>query len=173
MTTTRRKTTGAGRRRVGAWRAWVRPDRGGRTLVVVGDGDERVEVFAGELVLEGGDGDGRGRGVVVGDEGGELGHEGGELDGTVDGEDLSLATDVGEEVVVGSRLDLAAVAHHELHLVVWGHLGGLFFPRGWWVFEVDLPRTRGGVAGVWIRVRIALHGVGGGWSGGGGERSRG
>ena len=81
-------------------------------VVVVGDGDESVEVFAGELVLEG---EVLWRGVA---EGGELGEEGGELNGAVDGEDLGVAADVGELIVVGAGLDLAAVAAHELGLVV-------------------------------------------------------
>ena len=86
-------------------------------VVVVGDGDEGVETLAGELVLE--------EDVACGvEEGGELGEHGGELDAAVDVEDLGVAADVGELVVVVAGLDLAAVAAHEfclvvLHLLFW------------------------------------------------------
>lgn len=56
-------------------------------------------------------------------EGGELGHDGGETDFPIDGEDLGVAADVGEVVVVWPGLDFAAVAAHELDPV-----GG----RRWW-----------------------------------------
>jgi len=86
---------------------------------------------------------------------GEFGKKGGELDGAVDGEDFGVAADVGELVVVGSGLDLAAVAAHELGLVV---LGLLVVPRRG-VLEVDVPGARRGVAGVRVgRVLIVLHG---------------
>jgi len=92
------------------------------------------------------------RGVT---ERGELGKEGRELDGAVDGEDLGVAADVGELVVMGSGLDLAAVAAHELGLVV---LGLLVVP-GRRILEVDLPGARRGVAGVRVGgVLIVLHG---------------
>ena len=115
-------------------------------VVVVGDGDEGVEVLTGELVLEGE----VLRGGVA--DGGELGEEGGELDGAVDGEDLGVAADVGELVVVGAGLDLAAVAAHELGLVV---LVLLLVPRRR-VLEVDLARARGGLAGVRVRRRVLI-----------------
>ncbi|KAK3425697.1 hypothetical protein EUGRSUZ_F02169 [Eucalyptus grandis] len=119
-------------------------------VLVVGDGDEGVEVLAGELVLEAGLGGG---GAA---EGGELGHEGGELDAAVDGEDLGLAADVGELVVVGAGLDLAAVAAHEADAVAVGH--GVV-PGG--RLEVDVAGARRGVARVRVRrvgVRVAVHG---------------
>ena len=102
-------------------------------VVVVGDGDESVEVFAGELVLEGDV-------VVLGvAEGGEFGKHGGELDGAVDGEDFGVAADVGELVVVGAWVDLAAIAADELGFVV------LVVP---WrrVLEVDLSGAWRGLA---------------------------
>ena len=85
---------------------------------------------------------------------GKLGKEGGELDGAVDGEDLGVAADVGELIVVGSGLDLAAVTAHELGLVV---LSLLVVPRRR-VLEVDLPGARRGVAGVRVgRILVVLH----------------
>ena len=99
-------------------------------VVVVGDGDEGVEVFAGKLVLEG-------EVVVVWGvaEGGEFGEHGGELDGAVDGENFGLAGDVGELVVVGAREDLAAVAAHELGFVVlvvpWRRVVEVYLSGSW------------------------------------------
>ena len=107
-------------------------------VVVVGDGDEGVEVLPWELVLEG-----EVLGVAAA-EGGELGEHGGELDVEINGEDLGLAADVGELVVVAARLDLAAVAAHELRLVVRRRLLLLLVP--WWgVLELDLSGARRGV----------------------------
>jgi len=109
-------------------------------VFVVGDGDESVEVLAGELVLEEG-----GIGGGVG-EGGEFGEEGGELDVAVYGEDLGVAGDVGEVVVVGAGLDAAAVAAHELDLGVEGGRGiveGVVVVVG-----VGVAGSRGGVAGI-------------------------
>lgn len=120
-------------------------------IVVVGDGDQSVEIFPGELVLE--------RDVVPAVEGGELGDHGGELDGAIDGEDLGLAADVGDMVVVGTGKDLATIAAHELGLVVLREVVRLVLP---WrrVVELDLSRTRRGVAGVWVgAVRVVFHGL--------------
>jgi hypothetical protein len=79
-------------------------------VLVVGDGDERVEVLAGELVLDADFGLGP-------RERGEAGREVGEArQRALDGEDLGVAVDVGELVVVGPRLDAAPVADHEPHL---------------------------------------------------------
>ncbi|CAN6542954.1 unnamed protein product [Malus baccata var. baccata] len=91
-------------------------------VLVVGDGDESVEIFAGELVLET---NGIVRGVA---EGGELGDESGELDIAIDCEDFGVTADVGELVVVGAGLDFAAVAAHELDFVAGGGGGGLVVP---------------------------------------------
>ena len=66
-------------------------------FVVVGDGDEGVEVFAGELVLEG---------EVL-------------WQGAAEGsnEDLSVIANIEELVVMGAGRDLVIVATHELGLV--------------------------------------------------------
>jgi len=114
-------------------------------VFIVGDGDESVEVLAGELVLEEG-----GIGGGVG-EGGESGEEGGELDVAVYGEDLGVAGDVGEVVVVGARLDSAAVAAHELDL---GMEGGRGLVEGVVVVVV----VGVGVAGAWGGV-AGIHGA--------------
>lgn len=114
-------------------------------VVVVGDGDQGVEIFPGELVLE----EGEVGGGVVG-EGGELGDEGGELDVAVDGEDLGVAGDVGEVVVVGAGLDAAAEAAHELDLgrgVVQGRLAAVVVVVVV-VVGVGVAGARGGVAGI-------------------------
>jgi hypothetical protein len=75
-------------------------------ILVVGDGDERVEVLAGQLVLDADVAE------VPAGEGGEVG----EPERPLEGQDLGLAVDVGELVVVGTRLDAAPVAHHEAYL---------------------------------------------------------
>ncbi|PON93723.1 LOW QUALITY PROTEIN: hypothetical protein TorRG33x02_104260 [Trema orientale] len=119
-------------------------------VVVVGDGDQGVEVLPGELVLE--------RHVALA-EGGELGDHGGELDGPVDGEDLGLASDVAELVVVGTGEDLTAIAAHELGLVALvSRRRRLIVPRRR-VLELDLSGTGRRVARVGVRaVREILHG---------------
>ena len=114
-------------------------------VVVVGDGDQGVEILAGELVLKGD--------LGVGAESGEPGDHGVELDVAVNGEDLGLAADIGELVVVGTRVDLAAVAAHELGLVVGRLL--LIVPRRR-VLELYLPGARGRVAGIRIRVEAVV-----------------
>jgi len=111
-------------------------------VFVVGDGDEGVEVLAGELVLEEG-----GIGGGVG-EGGEFGEEGGELDVAVYGEDLGVAGDVGEVVVVGAGLDSAAVAAHELDLELEGGRGIVEGVVVVVVVGVGVAGARGGVAGI-------------------------
>lgn len=63
-------------------------------VIVVGDGNQGIEVLLGELVLEGDIGVGTTR------EGRELGDEGIECDVVVDGKDLGLATDAVELVYV-------------------------------------------------------------------------
>ena len=91
-----------------------------------------------------------GEGVVG--EGGKLGDEGGELDVAVDGEDLGVAGDVGEVVVVGAGLDAAAEAAHELDLgrgVVEGRAAVVVVVVG----GVGVAGARGGVA--------RIHGDGG------------
>ncbi|RYR18707.1 hypothetical protein Ahy_B03g063319 [Arachis hypogaea] len=113
-------------------------------VVVGGDGDEGVEVLSGELVLES---EVLRRGAVA--EGSELREEGGELDVAVDGEDLGVAANVGELVVVAARLDLAAVAAHELGLEICRRRL-LLVPRRR-ILEVDLPRPRRRLAGFRIR----------------------
>ena len=119
-------------------------------VVVVGDGDEGVKVLPRELVFEC---KVLRHGAVA--EGGEPGEEGGELDVAVDSEDLGVAAHVGELVVVAAGLDLAAVAAHELRLVVGRRL--LLVPRRR-VLELDLPRPRRRLAGVRVRwVSIVLH----------------
>ena len=76
-------------------------------VVVGGDGDEGVEVFGGELVLEG-------EGLVVEEGGGEAGGEEGEGGAVaVDDHDAGVAADVAEGLVVGAGDDAAAVAAHE------------------------------------------------------------
>lgn len=73
-------------------------------IVVVDQGDERVQALAGQLVLDGDLG-----GVDGVPEGTELGGDVGESDAAVDGEDLGVAADVGELVIGGARLDFASV----------------------------------------------------------------
>ncbi|PON32570.1 hypothetical protein PanWU01x14_360100 [Parasponia andersonii] len=119
-------------------------------VVVVGDGDQGVEVLPRELVLE--------RHVTLG-EGGELGDHGGELDSTVDGEDLGLAADVAELVVVGTGEDLTAIAAHELGLVALVSRWGRLIVPGRRVLELDFSGTGRRVARVRVRaVREILHG---------------
>lgn len=73
--------------------------------VLVGcDGYQGIELFVGELVL---DGD-----VGCGGELGELGEEGGEGAAAVDGDYAGVAADVAELVVVGAGEDAAAEAAH-------------------------------------------------------------
>lgn len=123
-------------------------------IFVVGDGDQSFEIFAGELILNGD--------VVAAVEGGELGDQGEELDGAIDGEDLGLAADVAEVVVVGTGEDLSAIAAHELGLLVVLRRVVLVLVVLPWrrVVELDLSRAGGGgVAGVGVRaVGEVLHG---------------
>lgn len=79
-------------------------------ILVVSDGDQRVKVFSGELVLE--------TDVIIATESGELGHHGTELDVSFNGKDFGIAADVSELVVVLSGLDFAAITAHELDFVV-------------------------------------------------------
>lgn len=119
-------------------------------VVVVGDRDQGVEVFAGELVLE--------RHVGFG-EGGELGDESGELGAAIDGEDLGLAADVAELVVVRAGEDLAAIAAHELDFVVLGLRISLVDVPWRRVLEIDLAGARGRVAGFRVgAIGVVLHG---------------
>uniref|UniRef100_A0A804U9H9 Uncharacterized protein n=1 Tax=Zea mays TaxID=4577 RepID=A0A804U9H9_MAIZE len=78
-------------------------------ILVVGDGDERVQVLPGQLVL---DADVPG----VPHERGEARGEVGEEDRPLERQDLGLAVDVRELVVVRPRLDAAPVADHQTHL---------------------------------------------------------
>lgn len=134
-------------------------------ILLVRDRDERVEIFARELVLD--------ANLIGGADGGELGVEISEAHGTVDGEDLGLAVEVGELIVVRSGLDPAAVADHELDAPSGGGGGGGGWRRvvgggggpGGGVVAVavvgdgvDLARSRRGVAGVGEGgVRVVLH----------------
>ncbi|CAN6211963.1 unnamed protein product [Urochloa humidicola] len=84
-------------------------------VVVGGDGDERVEVVLGQLVLE------RRPGHAVGEEGrgdlGERGDEGGVGGrGPREGDDAGLPADVAQLAVPRARQDAAAEAAHEAHL---------------------------------------------------------
>lgn len=78
------------------------------------DGDQRVDIFAGNLVLET-------KGAVVKEGPREVGHEGGEIrerGAAINGDDASLAGGVEERFLVGAGDDLAAVAAHEAELGV-------------------------------------------------------
>lgn len=86
-------------------------------VFVGGEGDERIKVEVGELVLES-------EGVFEREEGGEMGAEGGERGegAALDGEDTGFATGVEEGVGAGTGEYVAAVAAHETELG-----GGCFF----------------------------------------------
>ena len=117
-------------------------------IIVVGDRDQSVEILTGKLVLE------ADIGVA---EDAELGDEGGELDGAINREDLGLAADVGELVIVGTRVDLAAIAAHELDLR--RLVERLVLPRSSaTVFKFQLPGSGRRLAGFRIGVvTIVLH----------------
>lgn len=76
-------------------------------VLISGDGDEGIEVFVGELVLEG-DVVGGGIGEL-----GELGLEGGEGGRPIDGDHAGVSAHVAELVVVGAGEDTASEAAHD------------------------------------------------------------
>ena len=90
-------------------------------VLLVGDGDERVEILSRELVLDaevdGSEETGRRQ---RGEAGGELR----EAHGSVDADDLGLPAEVGEAVVVRAGMDLTPVAAHEFHASPRGRVCG-------------------------------------------------
>ncbi|KAI4299198.1 hypothetical protein L6164_032679 [Bauhinia variegata] len=108
-------------------------------IIVVGDRNQSVEIFTGKLVLEGN---------ICITKSRKLRNHGGELDVPVNREDLGLASNIRELVVVAPRLDLAAaITTDEFSFVVrWGLL---IVPR-WWVLELNLSRARRRITRIWV-----------------------
>lgn len=111
-------------------------------ILVGGDGDERVEVLAGELVLE--------REGTAGEEGfREARREVGEGGVAVDDDDAGLAADVAEGLVVGAGDDVAAVAAHQAEPSAGA--GG-----DWVVPGIGVAGPGGGVDGVGVAQMLGL-----------------
>ena len=90
-------------------------------VLLVGDGDERVEILSRELVLDAEvDGSEETERRQRGEAGGELR----EAHGSVDADDLGLPAEVGEAVVVRAGMDLTPVAAHEFHASPRGRVCG-------------------------------------------------
>lgn len=119
-------------------------------IIIISNRNQSVKILTRELVLEGDFSITKRR---------KLSDHGSELDRAIDGEDLSLATDVREKVIVRTGMDLTAIATHELDLVVVVlELSVVPWRR---VFEIDLAGTRGGIAGFSVGiVSVIIHGGG-------------
>lgn len=76
-------------------------------VLIIGDGDEDVKIFVGELILE--------VNIIVPSDRSNTGKHSGKENRPVDGKYLSVSTDVGELVIVRIRFDAATKANHKLH----------------------------------------------------------